>query len=145
MTRHGSRRVRDRWFPFPTVAGGKGDPSDTLGGMNGWLITKGSPKEAVEFMRFFSEAKNQRVAAERGFYLPVVNGTQDAVARPILRQLTENVSNAKYHQIFYDQMLGPSVGAVVNDISADLSTGKTKPADAAAAVQAAWQRAASAN
>ena len=60
------------WFPFPTVAGGKGDPSDTLGGLNGWLVTKGSPKEAVDFLKFFSEAENQRQAAERGFYIPVV-------------------------------------------------------------------------
>jgi raffinose/stachyose/melibiose transport system substrate-binding protein len=133
------------WFPFPTVAGGKGDPSDTLGGMNGWLVTKGSPKEATEFLRFFSEAKNQRVAAERGFYIPVVNGTQDAIGNPLLRQLAENVGKSKYHQIYYDQMLGPSVGAVVNDVSVDLATGKAKPADAAAAVQAAWQRASSAN
>ena len=29
-------------------------PSDTLGGINGWLVTKGSPKEAVEFLKFFS-------------------------------------------------------------------------------------------
>ena len=35
------------WMPFPTVAGGKGDPTDTLGGLNGWIVTKGSPKEAV--------------------------------------------------------------------------------------------------
>lgn len=127
------------WMPFPTVPGGKGDPSDTLGGLNAFLVTKGSPKEAAEFMRFFSEAQNQRVAAERGFYLPVVKGTQDAIKRPILRQLTENVGNSKYHQIFYDQMLGPSVGAVVNDISADLAAGRIKPADAAAAVQQAWK------
>ena len=61
------------WFPFPTVAGGKGDPSDTLGGLNGWLVTKGSPKEAADFLKFFSEAENQRQAAERGFYIPVVH------------------------------------------------------------------------
>ena len=29
---------------------------------------------------------------------------------------TENVSKSHYHQIYYDQMLGPSVGAVVNDM-----------------------------
>ena len=52
---------------------------------------------------------------------------------------------SKYHQIYYDQMLGPSVGAVVNDVSVELATGKMKPADAAAAVQAAWQRANSTN
>lgn len=127
------------WFPFPTVPGGHGDPSDTLGGLNGWLVTKGSPREAADFLRFFSEAQNQRQAAERGFYIPVVQGTQDAIANPILRQLAENVAKSKYHQIFYDQMLGPSVGAVVNDVSADLAAGRTTPVAAAAAVQEAWQ------
>ena len=127
------------WFAFPTVSGGKGDPSDTLGGLNGWLVTKGSPKETVDFLRFFSEPENQRIAAERGFYIPVVKGTQDAIKHPILRQLAENVANSKYHQIFYDQMLGPSVGAVVNDISADLAGGRIKPEEAAQAVQDAWQ------
>jgi raffinose/stachyose/melibiose transport system substrate-binding protein len=127
------------WFPFPAVPGGKGDPGDTLGGLNGWLVTKGSPKEAADFLRFFSEAQNQRQAAERGFYIPVVIGTQDAIKHPILRQLAENVAKSKYHQIFYDQMLGPSVGAVVNDISADLAGGRIKAADAAQAVQEAWQ------
>ncbi len=37
------------WFDFPVVAGGKGAPTDTLGGITGWLITKGSPKEARRF------------------------------------------------------------------------------------------------
>ena len=129
------------WFPFPTVAGGKGDPGDTLGGLNGWLVTKGSPKEAADFLKFFSEAENQRQAAERGFYIPVVVGTQDAIKQPLLRQLAENVSKSKYHQLYYDQMLGPSVGAVVNDISADLAAGRIKPAEAAASVQEAWESA----
>ncbi|WP_213958342.1 extracellular solute-binding protein [Variovorax sp. dw_954] len=127
------------WMPFPTVAGGKGDPSDTLGGMNGWLVTKGSPPATVEFLRFFMDASNQKIAAEKGLYIPVVNGTQESIKRPVLRQLAENVSKSKYHQIYYDQMLGPSVGAVVNDVSADLAAGRTTPADAANAVQQAWK------
>lgn len=129
------------WFAFPTVTGGKGDPSDTLGGMNGWLVTKGSPKEAAEFLRFFSELSNQKIAAEKGLYLPVVNGSTEAIKRPVLRMLAENVGRAKYHQVYYDQMLGASVGAVVNDISQGIAADKIKPADAAAAVQAAWKQA----
>jgi raffinose/stachyose/melibiose transport system substrate-binding protein len=131
------------WMPFPTVAGGKGDPSDTMGGMIGWIVTKGSPKEAVEFLNYFSEAQNQRIAAERGLYLPVVNGTQEALTNPLLRSLVDNVGRSRYHQTYYDHNLGPSVGAVVNDVSTDLASGRMKPADAAAAVQAAWQRASS--
>src|SRR3954471_16407618 len=37
------------FMDFPTVAGGKGDPGDTLGGINGWLVTKGAPKETIAF------------------------------------------------------------------------------------------------
>lgn len=126
------------WFAFPTVPGGKGDPSDTLGGLNGWLVTRGAPKAAAGYLRFFSEAANQRIAAERGFYIPVVNGTQDAIANPFLRQIAQNVARSKYHQIFYDQALGPAVGATVNDVSTDIAAGKMKPEEAAEAVQQAW-------
>lgn len=129
------------WFPFPVTSGGKGDPSDTLGGLNGWLVTKGSPKEAVDFLKFFSSVEFQREAAARGFYIPVVKGTQDALTNPILRRIAENIGRSKYHQIFYDQMLGPSVGAVVNDVSADIAANVMSPKEAAQAVQQAWRAA----
>ena len=129
------------WFAFPSVPNGKGAPEDTLGGMNGWLVTKGAPKEATEFLRFFTDANNQRMAAEKGFYIPVVKGTVEAVKRPILMNLAGNVSRSKYHQLFYDQMLGPSVGAVVNDVSVELAGGRVKPAEAADKVQQAWLQA----
>jgi raffinose/stachyose/melibiose transport system substrate-binding protein len=127
------------WFPFPVTPGGKGAASDTLGGLNGWLVTKGSPKEAVDFLKFFSRPENQREAAARGFYIPVVKGTQDALQNPLLRRIAENLERSQYHQIFYDQMLGPSVGAVVNDVSTDIAAKVMTPQDAARAVQEAWQ------
>ena len=102
--------------PSRPCKAGRAIPATRSAGSNGWLVTKGSPKEAAGFLKFFSEAQNQRVAAERGFYIPVVKGTQDAIEKPDPRQLAENVANSKCHQNFYDQMLGPSVGAVVNDI-----------------------------
>ena len=127
------------WFPFPITSGGKGAASDTLGGLNGWLVTKGSPKEAVDFLKFFSRPELQREAAARGFYIPVVKGTQDALQNPLLRRIAENLERSQYHQIFYDQMLGPSVGAVVNDISADIAGKVMTPQAGAQAVQQAWE------
>jgi len=129
------------WFPFPTVPNGRGAPDDTLGGMNGWLVTKGAPKEAAEFLKFFTDAQNQRVAAEKSYFIPVVIGAREHVSLPLLRLLAENVGRSKYHQLFYDQMLGPAVGAVVNDVSADLAAGRLKPQEAAAKVQQAWVQA----
>jgi len=129
------------WFAFPTVPGGKGAPEDTLGGMNGWLVTKGAPKEAAEFLRFFLDAQNQKIAAERGWFIPVLKAAGDSVKRPMLQDVARNVGRSPYHQLFYDQMLGPSVGAVVNDVSADLAAARISPADAANKVQQAWQQA----
>ena len=67
---------------FPIVEGGKGAPTDTLGGINGWLITEGSPPEAIEFLKFFLQDKYQSVAAEKGFYIPSVVGTGSGDHRP---------------------------------------------------------------
>lgn len=127
------------WFAFPAVAGGKGDASDTLGGMNGFLVSKGAPKEAVDFLRFFSDLAQQRQAAEKGVYLPVVTGASDALKDPALRLLAGNLARSKYHQLYYDQELGAKAGAVFKDSSVDLITGKLTPAAAAAAVQKAWK------
>lgn len=127
------------WFAFPTVASGKGDAGDTLGGMNGFLVSKGAPKEAVDFLRFFSDISQQRQAAEKGVYLPVVVGASDALKDPALRLLAGNLARSKYHQLYYDQELGAKAGAVFKDASVDLITGKLTPAAAAAAVHKAWK------
>jgi len=102
-------------------------------------VTKGAPTQAVDFLKFLSRPEFQREAAARGFFIPVVKGTQDAIANPILRHIAENIGRSRYHQIFYDQALGPSVGAVVNDVSADIAAKVMTPKEAAQAVQQAWQ------
>lgn len=129
------------WLPFPTVAGGQGNPGDVMGNLNGWIVTKDSPKETVEFLRYFSEADNQRVAAERGLYIPPVTESMKAVSRPILQQTLQSVAHAKLVQVNFDQALGPLAGAVVNDMASNLAAGKASPADAANAIQQAWRRA----
>ena len=93
----------------------------------------------LDRLKYFSNPEFQREAAARGFYIPVVKGAQDAISNPILRRIAENIARSRYHQIFYDQMLGPSVGAVVNDVSADIAAKVMTPKDAAQAVQQAWQ------
>jgi raffinose/stachyose/melibiose transport system substrate-binding protein len=130
------------WLVFPTVAGGKGDPADVMGNLNGWIVTKDSPKETIDFVRFFSEADNQRIAAERGLYIPPVTASMTAVSRPLLQQTLQSVTHAKVVQVNFDQALGPLAGAVVNDMVANIAAGKTSPVEAANAIQQAYRRAA---
>ena len=95
-------------------------------------MTEGSPPEAAKFLEFFLHDKYQRVAAEKGFYIPSVLGTEAAIADPLTKRMADDLAASKYHQIFFDQDLGPDVGRVVNDISVAVAAGKCRPDDAAA-------------
>ena len=77
-------------------------------------------------------------AAAKGIYIPVVKGTESAIENPVLKQIGSGLATTTYHQNFFDQDLGPSVGRVVNDISVAVAAGKMSPEDGAAAVQQAW-------
>ena len=128
------------WFDFPVVPGGKGEPTDTLGGITGWLVTKGSPKEAVDFLKFFISKDVQMRLAAGNFLIPVVKGAEAGLNNPFMKQIADNLSKSRYHQNFYDQSLGPSVGRVVNDVTAEIAGGSMSPQDAAKAIEAAWKQ-----
>jgi raffinose/stachyose/melibiose transport system substrate-binding protein len=128
------------WFDFPTVAGGKGDPSDTLGGINGWLVTKGAPKETLAFLKSFVSLDVQKRLAAGGFLVPVYKGADEGLASPLIRNVAQNLARSKYHQNYYDQSLGPSVGRVVNDVTAEIAGGTMTPEAAAKAIQEAYKQ-----
>ena len=123
---------------FPTLPGGKGKASDTLGGIGGFLITEGAPPEALDFMKFFTTPEQQKVAAEQGFYVPAVKGTDAVITNPIIAEVSRNVAGSTWHQLFFDQDLGPSVGRVVNDVSVAIAAGEMTPEEGAEAIQEAW-------
>ncbi|CAN5202539.1 extracellular solute-binding protein [soil metagenome] len=128
------------WFDFPTVAGGKGDPTDTLGGINGWLVTRGAPKEATAFLKAFVSQDVQKRLAAGNFLIPVYRGADEGLASPLMRNVAQNLARSKYHQNFYDQSLGPSVGRVVNDVTAEIAGGSMTPEAAAKAIQDAYKQ-----
>lgn len=125
---------------FPTLPGGKGHITDTLGGIGGFLITEGAPPEALDFMKFFTSPEQQMVAAEQGFYVPAVKGTDAAIKNPLIAAVSRNVAGSTWHQLFFDQDLGPSVGRVVNDVSVAIAAGEMTPEEGAAAIQEAWDQ-----
>jgi raffinose/stachyose/melibiose transport system substrate-binding protein len=125
---------------FPVVAGGKGKATDTLGGINGWLVTKNAPAEAVDFLEFFSQEKYAKEAAAAGAYIPVVKGANAVITNPLFKRLADDLAATTWHQNYFDQDLGPSVGRVVNDISVSVAAGAMTPEAAAAAIQDAAEQ-----
>ena len=128
------------WFDFPSAPGGKGDPSDTLGGINGWLVTKGAPKEAVAFVKHFVSPEVQKRLAAGNFLVPTYKGADEGLASPFMRNIAQNLAKSKYHQNFYDQDLGPNVGRVVNDATTELAGGSMTPQQTAKAIQDAYKQ-----
>ncbi len=122
-------------FSFPTLPGGKGKATDTLGGVNGFLVTKTAPPEAVDFLKFFSQEKYAKDAAAAGAYIPVYASAEASIKDPLVKQVAAELSATTYHQNFFDQDLGPSVGRVINDISVAVAAGEMTPEAAAAAIQ----------
>ncbi|MBX3066288.1 MAG: extracellular solute-binding protein [Anaerolineae bacterium] len=123
------------WFPFPAVEGGKGDPSDVMGGGDGFAVGKNAEDEAVDFLRFLTSKENQLTMVGTGSVGgPVIVGTEESVKAP-LDQVMAARNNAKYFQLYYDQFLPPAVGEAVNDAVETLFAGTASPEEAAQAIE----------
>ncbi|MDK4735805.1 extracellular solute-binding protein [Rhizobium sp. CNPSo 3490] len=126
-------------FVFPTVEGGAGKPTDTLGGLNGWALTKKASKEAIDFLAFLTNADNERAMAEAGMLLPVAVGADDGVVNPLLAESAKQLAGSTWHQNFFDQDLGAAVGRVVNDVSVEIVSGQMNSKDGAQMIQDAFE------
>ncbi|EJL58495.1 ABC-type sugar transport system, periplasmic component [Rhizobium sp. CF122] len=127
-------------FAFPAVSGGAGAITDTLGGLNGWAVTKKAPPETLDFLAYLTNAENEREMAKAGMLIPVAVGAEDGVTNPLMHQAAEQLAHSTWHQNFFDQDLGPSVGRVVNDVSVAIVSGQMSPADGAQQIQEAFEQ-----
>jgi raffinose/stachyose/melibiose transport system substrate-binding protein len=124
------------WFPFPMVEGGAGDPSDALGGGDGFAVGKNAPPEAIEFVKFLTSADNQRTVVKASMAgTPGVIAAADAIENPLLKEVFDRASQAKYYQLYYDQYLPPAVGQAVNDATQELFAGTASPEEVAQLIE----------
>ena len=125
------------FISFPAVKGGKGGANDTFGGINGWLVTKDAAPSTVKWLQFMLSKENQTEAGRLGLWLPIAKGAGTSISNPLLRQVAAQFDNSGYHQLYLDQALGASVGATLNDVTAEIATGEITPQQAATRVEEA--------
>jgi raffinose/stachyose/melibiose transport system substrate-binding protein len=121
------------FFPFPALEGGRGSPSEVLGGGNGFAVGKNAPPEAFELLGFLVSLDSQRKAAAVGV-LPVTKGAEDAITDPNLKVVHATLANASAFQLYLDQAYPPAIGQQVNDSVAELVAGKVSPQAVAQAI-----------
>jgi raffinose/stachyose/melibiose transport system substrate-binding protein len=128
------------WFFFPEVKGGKGHANDIFASLDGWLVQKDAPKEAVDFMKVWLGKEVQNKLAEEGLFIPMVKGTADVIKDPFQKAIAQEVESSQWIAIAIDQLLGPDTGRVFNDASADVAAGNMTAEQAANQVEKSWQQ-----
>ncbi len=125
------------FFLFPAVEGGAGDPSDVLGGGDGFAIGKNASPEAIDFVRFLTSLENQIALMPRKASPSrrSSRAQRPASIDPNIQEIANKVGEAGYLQLYYDQFLPPAVGATVNDAIQGLFAGTASPEEVAQQIE----------
>ncbi|NMC46202.1 MAG: extracellular solute-binding protein [Chloroflexi bacterium] len=126
-------------FNFPAVEGGVGDVTDVIGGGNGFAIGKDAEPEAIDFVKYLTNQANQTVIAASGTGIPVVKGAEVGLTDPNLLLVQQSFAQAKYFQLYYDQILPSAMGGVINDAVQKLFADTATPAEVATEIEAGAQ------
>ena len=122
------------WFPFPTVAGGAGAPTDGVGGGNGIAVGKDAPPEALDFLKFFNSVENATKLNTDNIGLSPVVGTESAIKDPNLQAVLAGRGQATFMQLYLDQATSPAMGQAINDATIALFFGSSDPAKVCQAI-----------
>ncbi|THA75658.1 extracellular solute-binding protein [Streptomyces sp. A0642] len=117
------------WFPFPTVAGGQGDPTAIMGGLDGFSLSKNAPKEAVDFLEFLVTKEQQEPYAKAFYAIPVNKKAQGVVTDSYNISALEAFNKAPYSMMFLDTEYGQNVGNAMNTAVVKLMAGQGSAAD----------------
>jgi raffinose/stachyose/melibiose transport system substrate-binding protein len=82
-------------------------------------------------MEWYNSSEVQKDFAAAAYYIPITKGSADAMTNPFKVQVAKDINGAHWHALFFDQALGPAVGGVVNDVSAELADNQISAKDAA--------------
>ncbi len=118
-------------FPFPAVAGGKGDPSNVVGGVNAFSISNNTKNKemAIKLLQYLTDKTTCKAIVDSVGKLPAVRGIEPGDAGQ--QKLAAMLDKAKYLQGYYDQFLPPELGELHKDTTQAIF-GKTMTPEEAA-------------
>jgi raffinose/stachyose/melibiose transport system substrate-binding protein len=125
------------WFPFPSVEGGAGAPTDGVGGGNGIAVGKDAPPEALDFLKFFNSVESQTKLNKDNVGLSTTVGTESAITDPNLQAVLAGRGKAQFMQLYLDQATSPAMGQAINDATVALFLGASDPAKVCQAITTA--------
>ena len=125
------------WMNFPPVAGGKGDPADTVGNPGQYLAisAKATPEQKETAKKFFTtgvlDEQEVKSWVNEGGSVPVVKGTESVLAASpdaaFLKFIYDTSVNAKVFAQSWDQALSPTAAEALLDNIAKLFQNQVSP------------------
>jgi raffinose/stachyose/melibiose transport system substrate-binding protein len=115
------------WFPFPTVAGGAGEPTTLLGGGDGFSCTTQATAECAKFLQYIDSTAVQKklVAANTG--LPANPAAASALTDPTLKQILAYSQRSPLIQNYFDIAFPTNVGQAIDNAVANFFAGQGTP------------------
>ncbi len=128
-----------RFFPFPSVEGGKGDPSALMAGSDAWSCSAKAPQPAcTDFLNFLGQTEQQEAYGTAFSTIPANTTAAGVVTDPAQKAAAEALGKAAYTVLWIDSALGQDTGNAINAAVVDLLAGKADPAAAVAAMKKAF-------
>ncbi len=118
-------------FPFPEVEGGKGNPTNVVGGVNAFSVSSKTPhkESALKLLKYLTDQTTSQEIVDKVGKLPAVVGINPG--DPGQQMLADLLSKANYLQGYYDQFLPPELGELHKDTTQAIY-GKTMTPEEAA-------------
>ncbi|MBP1931341.1 extracellular solute-binding protein [Ammoniphilus resinae] len=125
------------FFPFPSIPGGKGDPTNL--GVNTspvWSVSSTSkyPDLAVEFINDLTSVETAQAFADRTGYVTTINGVN--YSDPIVKKLAEQLEKANAVHFPYDQTIPPELAELHKDTTQAIFGKSMTPEEAAKQMEA---------
>jgi len=125
------------WFPFPSVAGGAGDPSAAMIGGDGMSCLAGAPQACSDFLSYMVSTQVQSDYAAQTNSIPSNPAAAGSLTLPLLQKVAAAQKDTAYSMLWLDTAYGSNVGGAFNNNVVALMMGQLDAAGFVSAVQAA--------
>lgn len=128
-------------FPFvgfPSLDGKGGSDGITQGQLNGWLVSRGAPRAAVDFLVELTGHETQAALAAGGHIIPANLPARSSLTQPELRAGARRLDATPSIQLSWDQLLGSNGGPTAIDTATRLASGAVTPETAMATIRRGW-------
>jgi len=115
------------FFPFPAVTGGAGNPTEVLGGGDGFSCSTQSTMYCPEFLKYIDSTPVQIQIAGANVGLPVNAAAASAVKVPAAKDAISFYKNAAYLQTYFDVAFPVNVGNAIDSAIANFFAGAGTP------------------